>query len=424
MVNRNARMKHQLAILCTAALLLLPRYSIFAGNGGSNYSRFGIGDIQFFGSERSAGMGGAAIALLSPWSLNRLNPAGQTQLLWTRFTGTFSYEGFRTTDGSQSVYLSSGNFGGALLAIPLSVDHGFTFAAGFNPYSNVNYDVRAQGAVGSGDYTAEYTGGGGLSTALVGFTLVPVDSVSLGIRLNYLFGQLRSSANVSSSAADFSSTTYERTVNADGFSFTAGFIYSGLAQLTSLKDLRGLNVGGVFSTGTDLSATQQGINDVTTGQDTLPEQDGKIHIPVSGGIGLSWLLAEKYLLAADYIFQRWTDFTYFGAAQPQIKNSARVSFGLEIQPPQETGGSPGSKPTYRFGAYYLSSYYRVRSEPVNEWGLTTGLGMLISGDTRLDLALQYGRRGTTSQQLVTDDIFRFSVTLNVGEKWFVNTGEQ
>jgi hypothetical protein len=422
--SRNAKMNRHLAILCTVVVIVLPQYSAFAGNGGSNYSRFGIGDIQFFGSERSAGMGGTAIALLSPWSLNRLNPAGQTQLLRTRFAGTFSYEGFRTTDGLQGVYLSSGNFGGALLAIPLSVDHGLTFTGGFNPYSSVNYNVRAQGAVGTEDYTAEYTGEGGLSTALVGLTLVPVDSLSLGIRLNYFFGQLRSSANVSSSSTDFSSTTFERTVDADGFSATAGFIYSGIAQLTGLKDLTGLNVGAVFSTATDLNATQQDINAVTTGEDTLAQQDGKIHIPVSGGIGLSWLLGEKYLLAADYLFQRWADFTYFGVAPPQIKNSTRVSLGLEIQPSQETGGSSGSRPTYRFGAYYLSSYYRVRSESINEWGLTTGLGLPIAGDTRLDLAIQYGRRGTTNQQLVRDDIFRFSVTLNVGEKWFVNTGEE
>jgi hypothetical protein len=417
-------MNRHLAILCTVVVFVLARYSALAGNGGSNYSRFGIGDIQFFGSGRSAGMGGTAIALLSPWSLNRLNPAGQTQLLRTRFTGTFSYEGFRTTDGSQSVYLSSGNFGGALLAIPLSVDHGLTFAAGFNPYSSVNYNVRGQGVLGSEDYSAEYAGGGGLSTALVGFTLVPVDSLSLGVRLNYLFGQLRSTANVSSTSANFSSTTYERTVNADGFNATAGFIYSGLSELTGLKDLKGLGVGAVVSTGTDLNATQQDINTVTTGQDTLTQRDGEIHIPVSGGIGFSWLLGEKYLLAADYLFQNWTDFTYFGAAQPQLRNSSRVSLGMEIQPSQETAGSSGSRLTFRFGAYYLSSYYLVRSEPINEWGLTTGLGLPVAGDTRLDLSLQYGRRGTTDQQLVRDDIFRFTVTLNVGERWFVNTGEE
>jgi hypothetical protein len=288
----------------------------------------------------------------------------------------------------------------------------------------VNYNVRAQGTLESEQYNAEYTGGGGLSTALVGFTLVPVDSLSLGIRMNYFFGQLRSSANVSSSSTGFSSTTYQRTVDADGFGATAGFIYSGIAQLTGLKDLTGLSVGAVFSTGTNLNATQQDINAVTTGEDTLTQQDGKIHIPVSGGIGLSWLLGEKYLLASDFLFQRWADFTYFGVAPPQIKNSTRVSLGLEIRPSQETGASSGSRLTYRLGAYYLSSYYRVRSESINERGLTTGFGLPIAGETRLELALQYGRRGTTNQQLVRDDIFRLSVTLNVGEKWFVNTGEE
>jgi hypothetical protein len=417
-------MNRQLATILTAILFFLPQCLALGGNGGSDYSRYGIGDIQFFGSGRSAGVGGTAIALLSPWSVNRVNPAGQTQLLRTRFAGTFSYEGFRTTDGSQSVYLSSGSFGGAVLAIPLSVDNGLTFTAGFNPYSSVNYKVQAEGALAPETYTATYSGGGGLSTALVGFSLAPVDSFNLGLRLNYLFGQLKSTATVTSTSPNFSATTYQRTVEADGFSATAGIIYTGLAQLFGLKDLGGLSVGAVFSTSTNLSASQQDINTVSTGQDTLTRLEGKIHIPFSGGIGLSWLVKERFLFAADYLHQRWNNFEYFGVHPQQIRNNSRLSVGMEIQPSPETGSSYWRKVAYRFGSYYLSSYYRIRSEPINEWGLTTGLGLPVTGDTRLDLSLQYGRRGTTDQQLVRDDIFRFSVTLNVGEKWFVRTGEE
>jgi hypothetical protein len=417
-------MNRHLAILSTAILFIAFSHCASGGNGGSGYSRYGIGDIRFFAGGRSAGMGGTAIALLSSTSLNRINPAGQTKLSLTHFTGTFAYEGFRTTDGVQSAYLSSGSFGGAFLALPLSVDNGLTFTAGLNPYSSVNYKVQSEQTIGSVNYTQLYSGDGGLSTALAGLTIAPIDSLNLGLRVNYLFGQIRSESDVTFSSTDFASTKYQRTINVNGFDVTLGFIYTGLGQLIGLKSLVGLNIGAVLSTATNLSATQENINIESIGQDTLTGREGKIHIPISQGIGFSWLFGEKYLVAGDYSRQQWGDFEYFGEHPPQIRNSTRVSLGLEIQPSREREASYWKKVTYRFGGYYLSSYYEIGPESINEMGITSGLGLPIGGNTQIDLALEYGRRGTTNQRLLQDNILRLSITMSIAEKWFVHTEEE
>jgi hypothetical protein len=417
-------MMRHLPIFSIALLFIGSSHSAFSGNGGSGYSRYGIGDIRFFAGGRSAGMGGTAIALLNSNSLNRINPAGQTKLTLTHFTGTFSYEGFRTTDGIQSAYLSSGNFGGAFLALPLSTNNGLALTAGFNPYSSVNYKVQSEQTIGSDSYTAVYSGEGGLSTALAGLSFAPLDSLSLGLQANYLFGQIRSESDVSFSSTDFSTAKYQRTVNVDGFDVTFGVIYSGLGRLTGLKMLEGLNLGAILSTATNLNATQENINIESVGQDTLAGKGGKIHIPVSRGLGFSWLLGGKYLVAGDYLSQQWSDFEYFGEHPQQIRNSTRVSLGMEIEPSQERGTSYWKRVAYRFGTYYLASYYQIGTESINEVGFTSGLGMPIAADTRLDFALEYGRRGTIDQHLLQDNIFRFSITLSLGEKWFVRTEEQ
>lgn len=125
-------------------------------------------------------MGGTAIALLSSTSLNRINPAGETKLSLTHFTGTFSYEGFRTTDGIQSAYLSSGNFGGAFLALPLSLDNGLTFTTGFTPYSSVNYKVQSELTIGSVSYTQLYSGEGGSQRPLLVWPLLQSIASALG----------------------------------------------------------------------------------------------------------------------------------------------------------------------------------------------------------------------------------------------------
>lgn len=417
-------MNRHLAILLTAILFIAFSHCASAGNGGSSYSRYGIGDIRFSAGGRSAGMGGTAIALLNSTSLNRINPAGQTKLSLTHFSGTFSYEGFRTTDGIQSAYLSSGNFDGAFLALPLSVDNGFTFTAGFNPYSSVGYKVQSEQTIGSVSYAQLYSGDGGLSTAIAGLTIAPVDSLNLGLRVNYLFGQIRSESDVTFNSSDFASTKYQRTVNANGFDVTLGFIYTGLGQLTGLKSLTGLNIGAILSTATNLSATQEIINIESVGQDTLTGRDGKIRIPVSEGIGFAWLFGEKFLVAGDYFHQQWGDFVYFSEHPPQIRNSTRVSLGMEIQPSRERGASYWRKVTYRFGSYYLSSYCQIGPESINEMGITSGLGLPIGGNTQLDLALEYGRRGTINQGLIQDNILRFSITMSIAEKWFVHTEEE
>jgi hypothetical protein len=223
---------------------------------------------------------------------------------------------------------------------------------------------------------------------------------------------------------DFVSAKYLRTVNVYGFDFTFGFIYTGLGRLTGLKSLESFNVGAILSTATNLDATQNNINIVSLGQDTLTGRGGKIHIPVSGGIGFSWLLGGKYLVAGDYLHQQWGDFEYFGEHPQQIRNSTRLSLGIEIEPSQERGTSYWNRVAYRFGIYHLASYYQIGAESINEVGVTSGLGMPIGADTRLDFALEYGRRGTIAQQLLQDSIFRFSITLSLGEKWFVRTEEE
>ncbi len=417
-------MTRSLILFLSTCLISLLTHVALGGNGGSGYSRYGIGDIRFFAGGRSAGMGGTTVALIGLNSINRLNPAGQTEISRTHLSGTFSYEGFKTTDGVRSSYLSSGNFGGAIFAVPISPSDGLTFSAGFNPYSSVNYKVQDDQAFGSDLYSQVYFGEGGLSTALAGLSFTPFDSLHLGLRMNYLFGQIRSGSDVSSSSSDFAATKYRRTVSANGFDFTFGAIYNGFGRLTGATGLNNLNVGVILSTATNLNATQENINISPIGEDTLAVRDGEIHIPISGGAGIAWLLNDKYLLAADFLHQKWSDFSFYGVHPPQIRSSSRVSLGIEIQPSRETGASYWKKVAYRFGAYHLSSYYQIGSTSINEIAVTAGLGLPIAYDTNLDLAVEYGRRGTTGQHLLKDNILRLSFTLNAGERWFVRSEEE
>ncbi len=96
-----------------------------------------------------------------------------------------------------------------------------------------------------------------------------------------------------------------------------------------------------------------------------------------------------------------------------------LGLGAERLPVREFNASWLDKFAYRLGFYFISTYYKINGEPINEWGVTGGFGMPLTRSTRLNVGIEYGQRGTTSHNLIKDNIFRISLSLNVGELWFV-----
>jgi hypothetical protein len=72
----------------------------------------------------------------------------------------------------------------------------------------------------------------------------------------------------------------------------------------------------------------------------------------------------------------------------------------------------------RLGGYLHETYYVVNEQPIDEWGVTAGLAVPFSGESRLNFGFEYGERGSTSHNLLKETIFRFSVGLTISETWF------
>jgi hypothetical protein len=62
--------------------------------------------------------------------------------------------------------------------------------------------------------------------------------------------------------------------------------------------------------------------------------------------------------------------------------------------------------------------FRTEREPVNAWAVTAGVGIPVSADTRLNLAIEYGSRGSTDKSMIKDTILRFSASITISELWF------
>ena len=138
-----------------------------AGTGGSNYSRYGLGDIQYPRGSFSMGMAGAAISVLSSASANRLNPAGWTIIDRTRFSIDAYYQGFSMKSATGNNFLSGILFEGFDMSVPVAKEYGIVVGAGLHPYSNVDYNILVKESASDYVYDLSYVGEGGLSAVII-----------------------------------------------------------------------------------------------------------------------------------------------------------------------------------------------------------------------------------------------------------------
>lgn len=399
----------------------------FSDNGGSGYSRYFLGDIRYFATSRAEGMGGASLSVMSSSIIDQVNPATWTALSSTRFSVGILYSGYSTTDGSNSVFLSSANFNGFMLSVPIATQSGITFGGGITPLSSVNYNVVEPSTLGNVNYTTKFEGHGGLSQAHAGLSANFGTDLQLGAKMNYIFGTLHHSVSQIFNSSDYTDGVADRTTRLNGIGFTFGTVYTGLKKIFNLPESNALNIGLVVNTTSYLKAVDEEFFTYTSGsvttKDTSASPEYHVRFPYAIGGGISYL-SDRLLLASDMYYQNWSRYDGQGTNPVEIRDSYRFGAGAEIVPRRESLAPFFQRVAYRFGVYYDETYYRIKGEPVNEFGITGGLGIPVFRDTRLNIAAEFSFRGTTDLQLQKDKILRISFTLTGGELWFVRTEEE
>ena len=425
------RTAQSLAVIATALLVGIAGSPAagdiaYAGSGGSVYSILGIGDIRTTPGPRAQGMGYAGISLLSSQDINPLSPATWSAIDRTHLEASALYEGYNSTDVNASRYLARLDYYGAVLAIPIAPSNGIVLVGGFLPFSNVDYDSYTKGSYQSSADTLEYslhhTGTGGITRAMVGLSWRPLAGTSVGASFNYLFGTLTQSMTQTATSSDGAGGTIISDQTTSGVNFTFGIVYDGFGSIAEV--LRPFSVGVVASTRANLHTTDQINYQYSAEADTSDQTLTRIGIPFSYGIGIAYRPSERWALAADYSAQPWRHMDFEGGAAYGIRNSSRFSIGAERAGVSAMRAAWSEKVSYRVGTTYYQTYYSLGGENINEWTVTAGLGLPFSGESRLNIAAEFGTRGTTANGLVKDKIFRMTFSLNISDLWFVRAEEE
>ena len=390
-----------------------------ASASGSSYSRFGLGDLVRYGSSRLDAMGGTGIALLSDGFINRLNPAGLARISRTRISGGFEYSGYFSSDKQGSGSYRRGTFKGLAFAIPIDKDYGITLLLETSPYSNVNYALQRRDTI----LTQDFFGTGGLSLLSLGGSVSPLNKLSLGLKLSYLFGRIQQVGRFDFVDPTFLDSEILRSEFHSGFNLTVGAIYEGAGDLLNAPSLSPLTLGFVVSTPTKLSVNRESVLTTKESFDTTATSSGKVDIPLALGFGASYLFASRYYLTADVFHQSWESAKFFGSHPVEIRNNTRVGVGFESLPERETE-TFWRRVAYRAGFYYNSTYYRINNKPIDEWFVTGGVGVPIGADARINIGLHVGFRGAASDNLQRDTIVRLTLSLSASEAWFIKLEEE
>jgi len=387
--------------------------------GGPIFTRFGVGDLLHFGGSRIDAMGGAGISLIGDGFLNRLNPAGIARISFTRFSAGFEYSGYSSSDANGSGMYARGAFKGLGLAFPISRENGIVMMLEASPYSTVNYATQSRDSL----LQQDFYGTGGLSMISIGSTYAPAKRLTFGVKMNHVYGRIRQVGNFTFFDPSYLNSEVHRSDFYGGYTFTIGGIFDGFGNLFNSPSLDPLCVGFVLTTPTTLSVDRESVLSTTESTDTTFRGTGKVDLPVSFGFGLSYLLADRYVVTGDASFMQWQKAQFFGSTIPQMRNSSRFGIGFEALPLRETE-SFLKRIAYRAGIYYNATNYLINGTGIDEIFLTGGVGVPIGPDTRLNIGLQAGTRGTTTNGLQRDMIFRLSLSVSASEIWFMKVEDE
>jgi hypothetical protein len=148
----------------------------------------------------------------------------------------------------------------------------------------------------------------------------------------------------------------------------------------------------------------------------------KINLPQIHHFGVSYQYDGKYLIGADYSIGNWSDLTVAGVNKG-LQNSKTFNVGGQITPNMNSLSNYFARVDYRFGVIYDQTYLYVNNTNIKRYAATFGLGLPLPRNNtafyKINLAAEYGKRGTLTNGLVKENYINLHLSFTLNDLWFV-----
>jgi hypothetical protein len=417
-------------------LLMTATSSLFAqGTSSSLYSFFGIGEQYSPKTSENAAMGGIGVAFNHYKYLNFTNPAAIAFLRETTYSlGILNNDlTLKTADTEQNSVSTSLNY--IALGFPLGKKAGFSF--GLQPLSSVGYLLSIN------DYddnenllaTTLYSGEGGVNRVYGTFGIQISKQFAVGVELDYSFGAIENSTIKQRVNVSLLSKYKEENI------IRGGAITFGTQYQKMFKNKVYLNAGATVKLGSDLnttrneylySLTSSGATDIPRDTSYANEISGKYKLPMKSIIGFGFGTHDKWHVGVEYQNQdalQSEGFANVTNSSYNYKKSNRISLGGFYLPKINSISSYWERVTYRAGLRLEKTGLAVDGTgigtnftSIDDFGMSFGLGLPLKQLSTVNLALEYGKRGTASNNLIEENYFNvrlsLSLTASGQQGWF------
>ena len=420
------------AALLTAALPLSAQNGAY--NGFSPYSVYGVGDLHPAGTAYNASMGGVGIATRNKRFVNTMNPASVTARDSLSVMADFGVSGKASlfTQGDLQSTKTIFNINDFVLSFPMW--RRTAFMVGIQPFSDTGFSMSYLDKITSGEQSIGYTGNraygaagdGGLNQFFFGASALLWNRLSIGAQYNLYFGTISKY-----STSTFGDASYRSQTLGDTLQVRAHTAKFGLQYEQPLSTKNSITFGATYT----LAAPMRGnLIDYSYKNGTMTGRDDKTLTSSSGvyfgseiGAGISFRNADRLAVEVDYKLKDWrksgmdnmrgfSNNGESGSFTASMGHSVRA--GFEFTPGRNDIRYYLRRCTYRAGAYYEQSYYRVDGKSIDAAGITLGMTLpVFRGYNGVSIGMDLGQRGF-SGALVKERYFGFNLSMNVFDIWF------
>ncbi len=407
-------------------LLFISVKSVGQRANSSPYSFFGMGQQNSYQTVEQASMGGIGISFDNSYHLNFINPATNASLHLSTYTIGMIVNDLTIKDTSNSQSSTSTNLSYVGIGFPIGSKAGVSF--GLQPNSSVGYSLLKENKDSDGKVKeiTRFYGDGGTNRIYGAFGMFLTKEISVGVNAEFVFGKIEN--NVFSRRANVRLATK----NDDVLNIRGGTLKIGLQYKKELLNKLAINFGAVLKLENNLNVDGSEIlysSFLGVARDTLHNLtiDGKIISPIKTGLGFGLGKADKWFAGLEYEFQEalnTKDYRSTTSNGYAYGSSNKLSLGGFYLPKINSISSYWNRVTYRGGVRFEKTGLLIdrsgRFTEINDFGISFGLGLPLGKKiSNLNLGLEYGKKGTTANNLIQENYFNFRLSLSLSDRWFI-----
>ena len=401
---------------------LLITSHLFAQKGTlSPYSFYGLGESLFSGTADQRSMGGL-VAHVDSIHYNVSSPASLAELKLVNYNIGANYSRRNFISDANSSKNETAGIDYMTVAIPTKY---FGFGFGLLPKTAVGYRLSVSDEINGLSSNSNYEGNGGINHVFFSIGFSPVKNWGLGAAVHYNFGSitrvhtrqddgidLLSQLNNESElrGVELNLSSYYKIDLSNRLQMQLHYAYQPKANLKSLN-ARSISTFTLLGEQRDTQEVNLFLKGLDETRSELPAKQ-----TIGGGIGepKKWYIGGQWSETDGSI-----DNTFYAVGSVRYEPTSKLSIGGFYIPEYDSFSSYWKRIVYRFGFISSKTGMIMNDKPIENIGITFGVGLPVSGFSNVNMGFELGKLGARDESLIEENYLNIRIGFSLNDRWFI-----